>query len=110
MGLKVQPDGIFHKKCSVNGKHNNDLTQHRGRLKWWVSTVKGPSQVDMLFWEEMSRREAWDREFENNTPNCPEDKSIMERLKEEETCLRQEWDLKFRQPRPPTTQQNVASG
>lgn len=63
--------------------------------------------MDMLFWEEMSQQEAWDREFENNIPELPEDKSRMEQLKEEETHLRQEWDLKFRQP--PTMQQNVTS-
>ncbi|KAF8222359.1 hypothetical protein L208DRAFT_606221 [Tricholoma matsutake] len=84
---RVEWCGIFHKECRVN--------------------VKGPSQVDMLFWEEMSQQEAWDREFENNIPELPEDKSRMEQLKEEETHLRQEWDLKFRQP--PTMQQNVTS-
>ena len=50
----------------------------------------------MLLWEEMSRREAWDRNYENNIPGTEEEKSFMEKQKAEDDRLRRDWDAKFK--------------
>jgi ABC-type uncharacterized transport system fused permease/ATPase subunit len=75
--------------------HATLFASRRTILKPWFSTVKAPS-LDTLFWEEMSRQEAWHRDFKNNLPKSADDIAFTERQKEEESRLREECDLRGR--------------
>lgn len=52
--------------------------------------------IEAEYWDEMCRREEWDRAFERNFPYTDEDKKTMEKWKEEEDRSREEWDAKYR--------------
>jgi hypothetical protein len=76
--------------------------------------VSKPS-LETAFWEEMCRREGWDREYEQNIPQTDQDKKFMEEQKEKEDELRNEWDLNFHklhvaEPTPNPGQGNPPQG
>lgn len=56
--------------------------------------VKGPS-LDSISWDEMNRREAWDREFEKRALASLKDHALMEEDKKKEMQMREQWDLEL---------------
>jgi hypothetical protein len=65
---------------------------HKILTKTIVTLVPAPTLGSLLM-EELNRREAWDREFEDNIPTNDAERTTKEQEHVEEMSLRRAWDV-----------------
>jgi hypothetical protein len=102
--------GVTERQLKIAGRHHFGYNPSNFLITLvLVSRIVPKPSFEKLFWEEMCRREVWDREFENIFVEDERERSEKEQLKEEEYLARAAWDTEYR-ARKKATEALTATG